>query len=579
MDLMVGGIGATDTALSEKMGFATRDPNGEILEERVDMLHVGFDPLSSQPNLLDSRWVYRTKEYDIDEAEDLFNKKEEDFETNVAALDDNIDNFEYNPYGGIQDKIGYEWADARRRVARVHFYQWFDVEDFYRIENPLPSIASPNVAASLATAFLNVETPEDEEMFRFDPAADILVITKDNYSKVKDLFDIYDIPFDPVRAKRKVFYTAIISGSKVFDVYKSPSQQGYTIKFKVGDRDDVKKIYTGVVASLMDPQRYYNKALSELMLIIANNSRGGVMYEEDAVDNVREFEAKWALVNSAVKVNNGALSGGKIQPKGLPQQPTGYESIIALSGENMSAVTGIDESFFGAIVSGNETAMLQRQRIKQATTTLAVYFDSLDLYAKEQARLMLTYMRILADSSDGSLFSVNDDDGNVIFEVLSGDFFAEEYEIVIGEAPETPVQKEYYTQTLIGMAQSMQAIGDKRYLQMYAAAVKYMPIPNREKNQITEILIGSRQFTEEQVQQIIQPLQAQLQAFQSRGAQVQLSDAIADINKKNAETQKISEDIRKTEAETQKTYEEAEQKSLENDALLGSNNTNVNITI
>lgn len=125
----------------------------------------------------------------------------------------------------------------------------------------------------------------------------------------------------------------------------------------------------------------------------------------------------------------------------------------------------------------------------------------------------------------------------------------------------------------------MQAIGDKRYLQMYAAAVKYMPIPNREKNQITEILIGSRQFTEEQVQQIIQPLQAQLQAFQSRGAQVQLSDAIADINKKNAETQKISEDIRKTEAETQKTYEEAEQKSLENDALLGSNNTNVNITI
>lgn len=584
MDMVIGGIGVTDTVVSEKMGFATRDPNGEVIDERVDPLHVGYDPLCSEPNLLDSKWVYRTKEFDVEEAEKLFNASEEDFDT--AKEDSDISNFDFNPYGGIQDKIGYEWADARRKLVRVHFYQWFEVENYYRIENPLLEIDDPNLALSLSQAFEQVEVEESDEMFAFDSSAKILVITQDNKAQVKELFELYGLTFNPVTAKRKVFYTAILSGDKVFDAYKSPSQQGYTLKFKIGDRDDVNKIYTGVVASMRDPQRYYNKSLTELLLIIANNSRGGVIYEESAVDNIREFEAKWAMVNSAVKVNDGALSGGRIQPKATPQQPTGYENILTLSGQGLGQVTGIDESFFGAIAGGNETAMLQRQRIKQATTVLACYFDSISLYAKEKARLMITYMRLLAEVSDGSLFSVSDDDGNSIFEVLSPDFFVDEYDVKIGEAPETPVQKEYYTQTLIGMAQSMQAIGDQKYLQLYAQAVKYMSISNREKNQLNQILIGSQQFSEEQVQQIIQPLQQRLQALQGQGAQVQLANTLADINKKKADVEKIaseikknSADYKKTEADTQRIYEEAEQTSLENDVLTSQEINNLNVSI
>lgn len=584
MDLVIGGIGVTDTALTERMGYATRDPNGEILVERVDPLTVGFDPLCMSPNLTDSRWVYRTKEFDVKEAEELFNADEQDFE--FANNQDDVTNYKFNPYGGIQDKIGYEWADSRRTLVRVYFYQYFDVENFYRIENPLLTMRNPNLAISLAQALSNVESEIEDELFKFDPSAEMLVITKENRAQVKELFELYEIPFKPMTGKRKVYYTAIISGDKVFDHYKSASQQGFSLKFKVGDRDEVNKIYTGIVASMRDPQRYYNKSLTELMLIIANNARGGVMYEEGAIDNVREFEAKWAQINSAIEVNDGALTGGKIQPKAQPHMNTGYEQILVASGEALGQVTGIDESFFGAIAGGNETAMLQRQRIKQATTVLAVYFDTISLYAKEQARLMMTYMRILANASQGAMFSVNDDDGNVVFEQLSSDFFAEEYEVSIGEAPETPVQKEYYTQTLISMAQSMQAIGDPRYLQMYAAAVKYMPIPNREKNQITEVLMGSRQFSEEQVQQIVEPLQQQLQRAQSQQMQVEMANKQADIAKKQADIAKTKSDIDKqridsvkTQAETERVLEEAEQKSLENDVLSSQKINNVDINI
>jgi len=577
MDLIVGGIGVTDTAVTVKQGEPTRDPNGEILIERVDPLQVGWDPDAIHPNLLDSRWAYRAKDYDVDEALELFDAEENDFEP--AESDDGVENYEYNPYGGIQDKIGFEWSDPGRRMLRVYFYQWFEIENFYRIENPLLTIENPPLGIALAQALSGVEIDEDEEMFRFDPSAEILVITKDTRKEVKEIFELFDIPFKPVVEKRKVYYTAVMSGKKVFSSYKSVSQQGFSLKFKTGDRDEVNNIWTGLVASMRDPQRYYNKALTELMLIIANNSRGGVLYEEDAVDNVQEFEARWALTNAAVRVNTGALSGGKIQPKAIPAMNTGYEGILEISGNALSQVTGIDESFFGAIGGGNETAMLQRQRIKQATTSLAIYFDSITLYGKEQGRMMLSFMRLLAESSNGRIFPMDDGEGNQIYERISPDFFAEEYDMAVQEAPETPVQKEYYTQTLLNMAQAMQAIGDPRYLQMYAAAVKYMPMPNRDKQTIIEVLLGEQQIGQQQLEEIIAPLQQQIQQLEGEQSQLQAANLAANVSKTQEEAEKIAVEARKTAAEIEGVLEDNENKALENDLIQAKEYTKVNVNI
>lgn len=571
-DLIIGGVGATDVAITLRDGNPTRTPNGEILVERVNPKYVGWDPDAVATNLLDSRWVYRAEDYDVEEAEELFNQDEDAFE--AVDPDDDITNYEFNPFGGIQDKIGYEWSDPHRKMVRVYFYQWFEVENFYRVENPLLAQTDPLLQITLAEAFSLIDN-QDEQMFKFDPMAETLVITKDIRKQVKDVFDNFQIPFDPIAEKRKVYYTAILSGDRVFTVYRSPSQQGFTLKFKTGDYDEVNKIWTGVVASLRDPQRYYNKSLTEIMLIIANNSRGGVIYEEDAIDNIQRFEQQWAQMNAAVRVNAGALSGGKIQPKAQPHMQTGYEQVLATSQEAMGKVTGIDESFFGAIAGGNETAMLQRQRIKQATTVLACYVDAITLYTKEQARIMLDFMRLLVQSSEGRLFPIEDDEGNRIFERMSSDFFVDEYDIMISEQPDTPVQREYYTQTLITMAQSMQAIGDPRYLQMYAAAVKYMPIPNKDKTSIIDVLVGQQPVDPAVVQQ----LEAKVQELEGETMRLANTKLAVDISKTQAEVQRILNELPKIVAETAKTNEEVEKVALENDlmAIQPINNINVNI--
>lgn len=575
-DLIIGGVGVTDTAITLKDGSASRDPNGEILEERVDPKEVGWDPAAVHPNLLDARWVYRVKDYDLDEAMELFNADEEDFE--VVDDEERIDNYHYNPYGGIQDKIGFEWADKDRRLVRVYFYSWSETEPYYRVENPLAGAPNAMMQLQLAEALAFVESDEQDELFAYDPGAEILTLTRENRKQVKDIFEAFGIPFKPVSLKRKVFYSAILSGDKVFDAFKAVSQQGFSLKFKTGDRDEVNRIWTGIVTSMREPQRYYNKSLTELMLIIANNSRGGVIYEEDAVDNIQEFENQYVRYNTAVRVNRGAISGGKIKDKAVPAMPTGYENILGLSNENFSYVTGIDESIFGVTGGGNETALLQRQRLKQATTVLAVYVDSIELYTKEQARMMLSFMRMLADASDGRMFMMRDDEGNNIFERLSPDFFADEYVIAIGEAPTTEIQQDYYTQTLLTMGQSMLSVGDPTYKTFYAGAVKYMPIPERDKNQIINALEG------EQIDpRAVQEMARRLEALQSEQARLQMAGAAADIEKTRVEVEETKADIQatlakaqKTQFETAKVQEETEQTAREND-LMGTGTVNVNI--
>ena len=69
----------------------------------VSPLEAGYDPKAVHPNLLDSKWAYRAKDFDLDEAKDLFDADDGDFE--FTNDDDNID-YTFNPYGGIQDKIG-----------------------------------------------------------------------------------------------------------------------------------------------------------------------------------------------------------------------------------------------------------------------------------------------------------------------------------------------------------------------------------------------------------------------------------------------------------------------------------------
>lgn len=556
-DLFINGYGAIDTAITFNSGYASRDPNGELLMERVHPLHIGWDPHACAPNLIDSRFVYRAKDYDRDEAEDLFDRKE--FE-DVPPDDDN--GFSYNPYGGIQDKIseGYEYADQENNLIRVYFYQFYEIENYYRVNNPILIADRPELIVAIRDAMELVTQDDDDDLFSFDPKARKLCLTNKNLKEMQDIFESFELPWDrPEKYKRKVFYTAVISGDIVFSVDKSTSQQGFSIKFKTGDWNDNEGIWTGIVSSMKDPVRYYNKALTEIMLIIASNSKGGAYVEEDAVDDIQRFEKQYARKDSVVVVKSGTLAAGKIQDKARPHMESGYEGVLQVTDKSINDVTGIDPVLFGVTGGGNETAMLQRQRIKQVVTTLATYFDAIGLYQKEFGRMILSYMRLIAEQSPDLLYRVVGENGAAQYERLKDEYFVDEYNIVITEGAEAVIQKEAYAEVLTSIGDKLALLQNPAALNVYAMAIKYLPIDTRDKMELQEMI-----KTPDVDPNYVAQLEGQLQAMQGQMAQLEASKRQADIMFTQAKTESELSSIELDKIKAAKEAAETQSKNIEN---------------
>lgn len=577
-DTLIDGYGAIETAVTYAEGFATTDPNGEVLCMRLDPLSVWWDNYARQTNLTDAKFCGYSQVYHIDEALDLFNdSNEQDFE---QFEEDNQSDYSYFPRGGAYDKYKevMEWTDEEAHMVKVHFYKWYDVEKFYRCDNPVYTLTNPQAVqmALMQLELIAQEIGDENGLFEFNPRDEILNFD----SKIKGLLEEAFGEFIEVfEHPKKVFYEAVISGDKVFTAFASISQQGFSVQFKTGDYDERNKIWTGMVQSMMEPSDYYNKALTELMFVISANSKGGYFVEKSAVEDIRDFEANVAKTDTVVVVEDGALSNGSIQPKKSPFAPTGYESIIQLSDAAISQVNGIDRTFLGSSENRMETAALQRRRIKQVVSTLACYFDAITLFQKLNARILLDFMRVYAENNPNALFHVIGEDGKKEFVKLSQDKLMAEFDIRIQEAPQTAEEKQEQAQMLVTMADKLMAIGDPTGKVIYSIALKYLPLESQDIDKLREILVPQDQAIDPAY---VQQLEAQLQQATSEANQVQLQKIVADIAETQAKTQKTLNDMllnrQKTTADVEKTEQETIQTAIENE-LVVNQATKVNVNI
>lgn len=598
LDMLINGYGAVETDISYIVGNSTRDPNGEILKERIDPECVGWDPHAKARNMLDAGWAYYYKDYDLTTALDLIRGSDkEDFAP--AGDEGDVGGYEYNPYGGVYDKIKsadvVEWASKNEERVRIYNHQWIEYETFYRVQNPIYLAQTPEdaifyQARIAALVELGNEIGPDNldagEMFDIDPSAEILTLNE----KQKRLFlQDFGPSIKPIPFTRKCFYTAVYSGDHIFSLFKSVSQQGFSMKFKTGTYNAAKKIWVGMVNALMDPAEYYNKALTELMFTISANSKGGVMVEKSAVEDVASFEEKWAKTDAVIEVEDGALQAGKIQEKGRAALPTGLESIVTLS-ENALVSNGVDPSFVGDLGNEQQSGILYKRRIRQVISRYAKYFDSIILYQKEDARHLADLIRVWVENNNGQYIRITGDDFADQFMMINEDSMAAEYDVTIQEAPQTSEDRQDTGMMLGNYADRLAAVGNaKAASAFYLESLQFMPVDGDVRNRLAESLGGEESIPIEQYQ----ALQQQMQQMQSEMAQIALEKAKSEIAlnqaragsevakgaKTQTETEKTQAEIGKTQAETAKTLEEASQKGYENDLIKsrGADNFNINI--
>ena len=528
LDMVVAGYGAIETDLSYMAGNATTMPNGEIVKLKLDTKCVGWDPKATGKNLLDARWSYYYQDYDLQEALELFEGSDaEDFEQ-VSDSDSGNTGYKYNPWGGIYSKIkmedSVEWAAKDQEMVRVYNHQWFEYETFYKAKNPLYSIDDPEIMLyaqakmDVFAAEIKGDYPEGvdgRDMFDFDPSKES--ITFDGPTKAKLVKEFGDM-IDPVPFKRKVFYTAVYSGKHVFSVFKSVSQQGFSIKFKTGTYNQTAKFWMGMVNGMMEPQKYYNKALTELMFTIAANSKGGVYVEEDAVEDIADFEANYARTDAVMVVKPGTIANKKIQDKARPQVPTGLESIITLSEQGINS-QGVDPSFMGDLRGGEEqAASLYKRRIRQIISKFARYFDSISLYQKEDARLCADLMRVWVENNEGEWIPITGPDGAEEFMQLTADLFTPEYSVSIQEAPQTPEDDREQSAGLMAMGDKLMALGDPAGKAFIIQGLRKSGMDGEMLQSLTKALEGQEpnaaqlqaqlQAATQQIQQLTQLIQS-----------------------------------------------------------------------
>jgi hypothetical protein len=534
-EMLINGYGAIETAMTYTAGQATTDPNGQIVKGNLDPRTVGWDPFAKETNLLDARWEFYHQIYDIEDALDLYSDaSEEDFE---SASDEDSEQSEYKFYsrGGKYNKIkesAVEWSDSKREKVKVYFYQWYDFETFWRCENPAFKVTDPRAVALIMA---NLEAIEQEfkkdgnDQFAFDPKSHILNMdekTKKAMLKAMPKLKLYEY-------KRKVFYSAVISKDHVFTAHRSICQRGFSVKFKTGDYDSKNKIWVGMVNSMKEPTLYYNKALTELMYIIGCNSKGGVLVEEDAVDDIQKFEQQWSKTDAVIIVEPGAISGPapKIRAKKEPYSVTGYEEIVKTVGADIQDSVGFDKTFLGSAESKNETGILQKRRIKQVISQLACYFDAITLYQYEDAYLTQDYMYVYAENNDGSLFSISGQDGKLQFLKIARNKLVAEYDVLIVEAPTSPEDKQEYATILTSMAEKLAQFDPATAKLVLAISIKYLPLEDTDQQTIMQALMPKQGQTDPAM---VQKMQQQLQQLMSQATQTELGEKQSKTNLNNA---------------------------------------------
>jgi hypothetical protein len=354
-DMLVSGMGWSDTS----MDYET-DLDGKVIQESVSPFEMTYDTRAVKRNITDARWVCHGKKYSMDEILDLWPDADVQFE---HIQGDDI-------FYEDEDKPALEIDDPRDRYAE---------------NEPLPQKSQTQ-----GYRVLRFQWYEREAVYRAISAdGRILEFNQQQYNKIKDRIEESDIQF--VKQMKRVYYQAYVLGDQMLEKGLLPCQTGFTYKAMTGKRDRMQKYFYGLVAVMRDPQRWANKFFSSFMDLFASNAKGGVLAEEGAVDDMRKFEEEYAKSDSVIKVAQGALSGGKIQPKPQNPYPSVLDKIYTESINAIYRVAGVNLDMMG-LDDSTQVGMVIESRKKSAYMVLAPFFDALSTYRKYSGIILLEYI-------------------------------------------------------------------------------------------------------------------------------------------------------------------------------------------
>lgn len=475
-DLLICGMGWTETHLDYDDA-----EEGQILIERRDPMTMRYDPSARKKNLTDACWVQHESWMTKDQIEERWPDAEPiDSTPNVSSSSEDT-----QPHDATRawlyekDATGY---DQKTGKFLVLCHEWYDRQEFYKVLDP----------------FTQQITEVKPEVFEV----------------LSDRMKALGLALESAKMSRKVYRKVYISGGTVLEKRLAASQVGFSFKCMTGKRDRNKNVWYGLVRPMTDPQKWANKFFSQILHIINSNSKGGLMVEDGAVDNIRKLETQWSEADSVVVVNEGAISQGRIQPKPDVKMPMGPERMMEFAISSIRDTTGVSLELLG-MANRDQAGYLEAQRKQAGMTILSTLFDSLRRYRKLQGRLLADYIKNYL--SDGRLVRIVGQDGTEKYIPLLRQDDTVEYDVIVDEAPTSHNMKE----RVFGMMMQMMPVLAKMGMPIPPELVDYMPLPSGLTEKWKALIVKNQQ----------DPQRAQMQQAQ---AQLAMANQEAEVRDRNA---------------------------------------------
>ncbi len=327
--------------------------------------------------------------------------------------------------------------------------------------------------------------------------------------------------------------------------------------------DKLERQFYGVVRPTKDPQRWANKYFSQVMHILNSQSKGGIMAERGAFEDEREAVQSWSRADSITVLKNGALAGGKIQPKPVAQFPTGFFQLFNEAKEAINQVTGLSPEFIGTR-EVSQAGVLEAQRRQSSLNLLACLFDGLRLYRKRQGKLILHLIQNYL--SDGRLVRISGEENAQYIPLTRESVMSVDYDIVVDDAPTSPNEKE---RTFGIITQLLPLLQNAVTPDIMIDLLRYSPLPASLLNRVSEKVQQQQQMAQQAQQQMSPEQEMKLQekqqdmATKSQMQQMDLQQKQIELFMRQKRAELEAEIMQqKHELERQRIFNEREQNEI-----------------
>lgn len=499
-DLVTGGVACVETYVDpETMKAAQR---------RVDPFEMIWPRARLGRSLQDSPRLMRVREIDREEAERMFPGAD------PAALDatwvneaDGSENHQEKP-GRAYDGDGGLPDGGLSETVRIVECQWVD-----EIDEHFLTVTDPQSGQSQ-----EMSPEQAQELAQANPmAAQALVV-------------------EPGSRKKRVVMQGFY-GAEELEAGPLPIQGvGFTWKMMTGKYDRDKGVYYGMVRAMKDPQQWSNKFFSQMLHIWNTSAKNPLLYEDGAFIDERGLEERITQPGATIKMEAGAIAGGKFMFKENSRLPTEVMGLVEYASSMVRRTSGVNPELMGMADSA-QAGILEYQRKQAAITTLAPFFNALRKARKDIGRTLLKFAVEYMLPSGEAARIIGQERAAALQAMMAPGW--DTYDVVVDESPSSPSVKDRSwaaVQQALPILMPMVQAGQLPPVVM-AAMIETMPLPSGLIDKVTQALTA--------------PPDPQMQAQQQEQAEIAKQGAVAKVERDRAAATKDYAQAEKLGMETQ----------------------------